>query len=1000
MNLLAPLLSAALSVQAAGAASLLEQPKVVPVAQDVDVVVVGGTCGAVAAAEAAANAGARVYLVTPYGCLGEDIAGTLRCWADAGEAGSSKLMRAMFNDPSEKQGRRYTTPRQVKQALDTTLLQAGVTFLTGSYATDLLTDGQGHAAGIVMVNRSGRQALRAKVVIDATSQAALARAAGAEVTPFPPGEYAVTRTVISGDAPSRGGTFVEHVDWQPGKDTLHGRISGKLKPRLYECTFPVRFADGSPRAFAEAEQAARDRTFTKRQLDAADRLYVLPPNHIKASVSVAAPWRDAESFALEALRPAGTPCVFVLGALADVPRATAAELMKPASAILVGARLGVLAAEEATRRGTLRDVRLRGVPDTGRSVADVREAQGTLTRPYAQSAEFVVCEARELPVLAETDLVVVGGGTTGGPAAVGAVRKGTKTLLVEWLYKLGGVQTAGLTYGYFYGNRRGFTTEIDEGVAALDGTVQTQAKAEWYRSSVRQGGGEIWFGCMAVGAVLEGRALRGIVVATPDGQRGIVLARAVIDASGNADIAAAAGEPTEFCRAEELTGQGVGMAVVRLGSDDHNNNFSYLDDTDASDLCFFALRMRQMTDCGWDISQLVNSRGRRRLTGDFRVTALDWLTGRTYPDTITQHRSRFDLCGRAGGDFFLTKNIYSITNHAVLDANVPYRALLPQTTDGLLVVGLGMSAEREVMAVLRMQPDLQNQGYAAACAVSLALKANCRLRDIPVKELQRQLVAAGIVPEQVLTDSDSYPLPDAVLERAAHEVADRYTGLAFLLADPVRARPLLLAHYRENRNPETRLLYAHLLALLGDPVGEDDLLAWVSPHGWKDPWPARHDSGANRMGTYLLGLAKIKSRKAVPVICDKVMALKGFDPGPPDAYCRIAALVCQAIRDPAFADALAALLDAPGVCGHAMKMTAEIPPIPTYNPKSGWSDMRTDNVERVEALREINLATALIRIGDKNGKARALLTAYGNDPRGFFANYARRILAEQDQKHP
>ena len=64
------------------AATVVESERTLPLVQDVDVVVVGGSCGAVAAAEAAAKAGAKVFLATSYGSLGEDVAGTLRVWAD------------------------------------------------------------------------------------------------------------------------------------------------------------------------------------------------------------------------------------------------------------------------------------------------------------------------------------------------------------------------------------------------------------------------------------------------------------------------------------------------------------------------------------------------------------------------------------------------------------------------------------------------------------------------------------------------------------------------------------------------------------------------------------------------------------------------------------------------------------------------------------------------------------------------------------------------------
>jgi ribulose 1,5-bisphosphate synthetase/thiazole synthase len=965
-----------------------------PLVQDVDVAVVGGTCGAVAAAEAAAQAGAKVFLATSYACLGEDVAGTLRVWADAADVKTSPLMEALFGPPPAE-GLAYTTPLQVKKTLDKALLDAGVTVLTGSYVTDVLTDGGGAPAGVVMANRSGRQAVRAKVVIDATERGAAARAAGAAFTPFPSGEYEVSRVVIGGNAPKSGGKIRKHDDWKPDKEVF--QLSGKtpISPALYECTFTVRFADGGARAFAEARQQAADRTFDAMQLDAADRFHFVAPDQIRSEKALTGDWPGAAALNLGALRPAKVPHLYVLGPMADVPRRAAAEFAKPAAAIEVGARLGRQAAAEAKARGAPTDVRLRGKAAAASGTpADLREVRGTLTAPYANASGTVPADARPLPVLAETELVVVGGGTTGGPAAVGAVRNGIKTLVVEQLYELGGVQTAGMICGYYYGHQRGFTSEIDEGVKAT-GRWKSQAKGEWYRASVRQGGGEVWFGGMATGALLEGKKLRGVVVVTPEGERGVVLAKAVIDATGNADIAAAAGEPTEFYRPEELINQGVGQAVIRLGAGGHNNDFAFVDDTDASDLCFFGLRTRQMTEAGWDVSQLVNSRERRRLVGVYQMKALDFLTARTFPDTIVQFRSRFDLHGWASGDFFMHKNIRT-RNHVTLEANGPYRALLPQTTDGLLVAGVGMSAERDAMSILRMQPDLQNQGYAAAYAVYLALKEGCELRDIPVKALQKHLVEKGVIPESVLADRDSYPIPDDTLKLASHDVMFNYSGLQYLFAEPERAKPHLLAKYRElsthssGRDPEVSLVYAHVLAALGEPAGEQELIDWVKTHGRGDTWIEGLGSGANRMDAYLLALGRIKSKKTVPVIAEKILdAAKPTTNTRPDHY-RVLALTCQMIGEPALAAPLARLLEAPGIAGHAIKMSAQIPPVPGYDSRSNYS-----NQEKMRVPREINLAAALYRLGDHEGKGETILKAYAADPRGFYANYARRVLAER-----
>src|SRR5688572_17233079 len=52
--------------------------------------------------------------------------------------------------------------------------------------------------------------------------------------------------------------------------------------------------------------------------------------------------------------------------------------------------------------------------------------------------------ARQVPVLAEVDVLIVGGGPSGVAAAVGAARTGARTFLVEQSGALGGMWTSGL----------------------------------------------------------------------------------------------------------------------------------------------------------------------------------------------------------------------------------------------------------------------------------------------------------------------------------------------------------------------------------------------------------------------------------------------------------------------------------------------------------------------------------------------------------------------------
>ena len=79
---------------------VVESAREIPVAYDVDVVVVGGTSGGVTAAVEAARQGASVFLAEQRPYLGEDICGTYRLWLEPGEAPSTPLEKNVFAEPS------------------------------------------------------------------------------------------------------------------------------------------------------------------------------------------------------------------------------------------------------------------------------------------------------------------------------------------------------------------------------------------------------------------------------------------------------------------------------------------------------------------------------------------------------------------------------------------------------------------------------------------------------------------------------------------------------------------------------------------------------------------------------------------------------------------------------------------------------------------------------------------------------------------------------------
>ncbi|MCX5685119.1 MAG: FAD-dependent oxidoreductase, partial [Planctomycetota bacterium] len=158
-----------------------------------------------------------------------------------------------------------TTPMQIKRTLDRALADAGVQVLYGCYATDVLRDGQGNPAGVVMADRAGRQAVVAKVVIDATQDATVARLAGAEFRKFGAGTQTVTWVVLAKEAKRPSDRLsVRKLDW-PVAGPEQGGPAAKRSVNLsgdswYEYTLRVDLPNGSWAARANLDQQVLPRS--------------------------------------------------------------------------------------------------------------------------------------------------------------------------------------------------------------------------------------------------------------------------------------------------------------------------------------------------------------------------------------------------------------------------------------------------------------------------------------------------------------------------------------------------------------------------------------------------------------------------------------------------------------------------------------------------------------------------------------------------------------------
>ena len=442
-------------------------------------------------------------------------------------------------------------PMHIKHTLDQTLLDAGVPFLFNTFVDrDVnVKDATGNVRGVVISNRAGRQAVIAKKILYADSKpTSLAKAQFVVIggQPVEPNlsDFPLLKSISSETIGEPFISLTRQIPGQWGSEAVYD-----LYP-VINYTFDVAVPEGTKiddLAFRrELENQIRLATFDPKQAFTADEIYFGQP------LKPLSFWRNqGKALAKEAL----------------AVKAPQPEILKVVSQLKTAEQI------------------LPG--DVCEILSGVRAGLDQIN----ESAPRISDPARVIPVLAEYDVVVVGGGTSGAPAGIAAGRHGAKTLVLEHLHDLGGIGTAGAISIYWYGNR-----------------------------------------------------VEGVLVTTPFGT-GIVKAKFVIDATGNADVAAAAGAETAFVNAKEIAVQGAGLAPRNLGASYTNTDYMFVDETDVIDSTHVFVYAKEKFDTAFDLGKLLSTRERRQIVGDFSFNVLDQVNHRTYPDSIVYAYSDYDTHG-------------------------------------------------------------------------------------------------------------------------------------------------------------------------------------------------------------------------------------------------------------------------------------------------------------------------------------------------------------------
>jgi glycine/D-amino acid oxidase-like deaminating enzyme len=134
----------------------------------------------------------------------------------------------------------------------------------------------------------------------------------------------------------------------------------------------------------------------------------------------------------------------------------------------------------------------------------------------------------------------------------------------------------------------------------------------------------------------------------------------------------------------------------------------------------------------------IGIRESRRIVGAYTLTRDDVLAARTFEDAVARSAYPIDIHNPSGSG----TTTFRLPPGASYE--IPYRCMVPQDTQGLLVAGRCISTTHEALASTRLTPTVMTLGQAAGTAAAMCAGRAVEPRDVPYAELREQLVCDGV----------------------------------------------------------------------------------------------------------------------------------------------------------------------------------------------------------------------------------------------------------------